>query len=95
MQVLGKQQTNALSLNKEERTKYIPKSKYPPPPMAQLPLLSQGLLIIEASRSHSGKPYFLGLLCMSDRPDAQTSTLQHTALTRDTFMPPARFETKV
>jgi hypothetical protein len=36
--------------------------------MAKKPLGGQGLLIIEASRSHS-----VGLLWMSDQPDADTS----------------------
>jgi hypothetical protein len=51
--------------------------------MAQQPLLGQGLLIIEASRLHSETPQSVVLLWMSDQPDAQTSTLQHTTLTRD------------
>jgi len=40
----------------------------PPPQVAQEPLVGQSLLIIGASQSHS-----LGLLWMSDQPDAQTS----------------------
>jgi hypothetical protein len=46
--------------------------------MVQRPLLGQGLLTIEASRSHS-----VGLLWASDQPVAKTSTWQHTKLTRD------------
>ena len=38
---------------------------------------------LEASRSHSlATPHSVGLLWMSDQPDAETSTWQHTALTR-------------
>ena len=43
-------------------------------PMAQQPLLGQGLLIIEASRSHSDTPHSVGLLWTSDQPDKETST---------------------
>ena len=41
---------------------------------AQQPLVGQGLLIIEASRSHSDTPHSVRLLWMSDQPDAETST---------------------
>jgi len=51
--------------------------------MAQQPLVGQGFLIIEASRSHSGTPHSVGLLWTSDRPVAETSAWQHTSLTRD------------
>jgi hypothetical protein len=44
------------------------------PPMAQQPLTDQGLLIFEASRSHSDAPQSVGLLWTSDQPDAETST---------------------
>jgi hypothetical protein len=43
-------------------------------PMAQQPLLGQGPLIIEASRSHSDTPHSVGLLWTSDQPVAETST---------------------
>jgi hypothetical protein len=43
-------------------------------PMAQQPLVGQGLLIVEALRSHSDTSHSVGLLWMSDQPDAQTST---------------------
>jgi hypothetical protein len=46
----------------------------PPPTMAQQTLVSQGLLIIEASRSYSDTPYSVGLLWTGDQPDAETST---------------------
>jgi hypothetical protein len=38
------------------------------------PSVGQGLLIIVVSRSHSGTPDWVGLLCMSDQPVAETST---------------------
>jgi len=44
--------------------------------MVQQLLVSQGLLIVETSRSHS-----VGLLWTSDQPDAETSTWHHTTLT--------------
>ena len=46
--------------------------------MAQQPLVVQGLLTIEASRSHSDTPHSVGLLCTSDQPVAETSTWQHS-----------------
>jgi hypothetical protein len=51
------------------------------PPMAQQPLVCQGLLI-EASRSYSDTPLSIGLLWTGDHPDAETSTRQRT--TRET-----------
>ena len=55
--------------------------------MAQHPPVDQGLLIVEASRSHSGTPHSVGLLWTSDQPDAQTSTSQHTTLTTNIHGP--------
>jgi len=52
--------------------------------MAQQFLVGQGLLHIEALRSHSDTPHSVGLLWMSDQPDAQTLVWQHTTLTKDT-----------
>jgi hypothetical protein len=46
----------------------------PPSPLAHEALLGQGVLIIEASRSHSDTPHSAGLLWTSDQPDAETST---------------------
>jgi hypothetical protein len=43
----------------------------------------QGLLIIEASPSHSDTLHSVALLWTSDQSDAETSTWQHTTLTRD------------
>ena len=69
---------------------------YPPlPPMVQQPLVVQGLLLIEASRphTHSETQQSVGLLWTSDRPVAETSTLQHTTITKHrTSMPPAGYE---
>ena len=42
--------------------------------MAQQFLVVQGLLLTEASRSHSDAPHSEGFLWMSDVPVAQTST---------------------
>jgi hypothetical protein len=49
--------------------------------MARPPLVSQGLLIVEASRLHPDTPHSVGLLWTSDQPNAETRRL--TALTRD------------
>jgi len=42
--------------------------------VAQQPLVGPVFLIIESSRSHSDTPHSVGLLWMSDQPDAETST---------------------
>jgi hypothetical protein len=42
------------------------------------------------TRTHS-----IGILSTSDRPVAETSTWQHTALTRETPVPPAGFEPEI
>ena len=52
--------------------------------MFRQPLEGLGLPIVEASRSHSDAPHLIGLWT-SDRPDAETSTWQHTAVTRDRY----------
>jgi len=43
-------------------------------PMTQKPLVGQGLVIVDASRSHSDTPHSVGLLWTSYQPDAETST---------------------
>jgi hypothetical protein len=53
------------------------------PPMAQQPLVGQGLLFIKAARSHSDTAQSVRLLWTSDQPDAETCTSQHTTLTTD------------
>ena len=50
--------------------------------MANYPPVGQGLLNIEASRSHSDTPHSVGLLWTSDQPDAENSTRQHTTFTK-------------
>jgi len=74
---------------------YLPKytSSYSPPPMAQQPLVSQGLLIIEALTSHSDTPHSTGLLWRSDQPDAENSTRQNTTLTREEIHDPGGIRT--
>jgi hypothetical protein len=42
--------------------------------MVLQPIVGQGLLITEASRSHSDTTHSVGFLCTSDQPDAETST---------------------
>ena len=42
-------------------------------PMAQQPLVGQGLVIVEASRSHSATLHLVGLLWTSDQPDAENT----------------------
>jgi len=51
--------------------------------MEQQPPVGQGLLIIEASRSHLQTPHSIGLLWTSDQPVAETSIWQHTTLSTD------------
>ena len=57
--------------------------RIPPPPIVQQIPVSQGLLIIEASRSHSDTPHSVELLWTSDQPVAETSTRKHTTLRTD------------
>jgi hypothetical protein len=45
--------------------------------MAPISLVGQGLLVIEASRSHSDTLHSTGLLWASDQSDAETCTWQH------------------
>jgi hypothetical protein len=52
------------------------------------PLLGQGFLIVECSRSHS-----IGLLWTSDQREAETSNWQHTKLTKD-FPTPSGVRTR-
>ena len=46
-------------------------------------LVGQGLHIVENTQLHSYTPHSVGLLWKIDRPDAETSTWQHTTLTTD------------
>jgi hypothetical protein len=52
-------------------------------PIARQPLVGQGVLVMDASRSHSDTPHLVGLLWTSDQPYAKTATWQQTTLTRD------------
>jgi len=45
--------------------------------------MGQNPVTIQAARSHSDTRHSVGLLWTSDQPDAETSTWQHTTLTRD------------
>jgi hypothetical protein len=58
--------------------------------MAVQPLVDQGLLIVEASRSHSNAPQSVGLLWTNDQPDKETATWQQTKLTTDRYPCPQR-----
>ena len=58
-------------------------------PMARQPLVGQGLLTVEASRSHSDIPHSVGLLWTSDQPDAQHSQDRHPCNRRDSPAIPA------
>jgi hypothetical protein len=42
--------------------------------MAQQPLVGQGLLTVEGSKSHSDTPHLAGLLWTRDQSDAEPST---------------------
>jgi hypothetical protein len=46
-------------------------------------LVGQGLLVVEVKRLHSDTPHWAGLLWTSYKPDAETSTCQHTTLKVD------------
>ena len=61
--------------------------------MMQQPRMGQNLLTIQASRSHSDTPQSVTLLWTGDQPVTESSTGQHTSLTRDRPpCPPAGFE---
>jgi hypothetical protein len=53
--------------------------------MAQQPLVGQGFLVIETSRSHSDAPHSVGLIWTRDQPVAETTT--HYTHKRQTSMP--------
>jgi len=61
--------------------------------MSQQYVVDQGLLTIEASRSHSDTPHSVGLLWKSGQPDAETCTWRHTTLTRDRLPRPGGIRT--
>jgi hypothetical protein len=65
-------------------------------PVALQPLIGHGVLIIEAWRSHSDTPLSVGLLCMNDQPDTETSTWQRSTRTTGRYSHiPAAFEPSV
>jgi hypothetical protein len=51
--------------------------------VAPQPPVGHGLLIIEASRSHSDTPHSVGVLWTSDQPDAETS--DYATFTKDRY----------
>jgi len=63
-------------------------------PMAEQPLVGQGLLIIEAPRSHLDPPYSVGLLWTSGQPIAETSALQHKHSQQTDIHTPRRIRTR-
>jgi hypothetical protein len=62
---------------------------------ARQPIVVQGVLIIDVSRLHSDTPHSVGLLWMSDQPDKETFTWQHTHHYKETTIPPRGFEPTV
>ena len=58
--------------------------------MPRKSLVSQSLLIPEASQSHSEASRFVGFLWTSDQPDAETSTWQHPTVARYRYPCPWR-----
>ena len=62
--------------------------------MARQPLVGQGLIIEAHDHTHLETPYSVRLLSTSDQPDTETSTWQHTILTRD-IHDPVGFEPEI
>jgi hypothetical protein len=62
-------------------------------PVAQQPLVGQGLLIIENSRLHSDTPHSVTILRTRDEPDAETSDNAQHSRESDNYLP-AGFEPK-
>jgi hypothetical protein len=60
--------------------------------MRQKPLVGQGLLIFDVSRSHSDRSNRLGLFWTSNRPEAETSTSAHNTYKRQASIPPSGFK---
>jgi hypothetical protein len=58
--------------------------------MVQQSPIGQGLLITQASLSHSDTQHSVGLYWKNDQPDAEGSMQQHTTLTRDKHPCPGR-----
>ena len=66
--------TGAVNLLGKNRWQYRETTALFFSPWRNSPLMGQGLLIVEASQSHSDTPQSVGLLWTSDHPDAETST---------------------
>ena len=81
-----------MGFNSEERRQMIAYvfENTPPPPHGGQPLVGQGLLIIDASRSHADTPYLVGFLRTSDQSEVETST--YDTHNRQTSILPAGFE---
>ena len=62
--------------------------------MVQQPPKGHGILIVEASRSHSDIPQSVGLLWTSDQSDAERDLYltTHNTIKRQISMPPVGFE---
>jgi len=65
--------------------------------MTQHPPVGQGLLVIQASRSHSDTLHSVGLLWTGDQPNTHTLLYFTTHYThkRQTSMPPMGFESTI
>jgi hypothetical protein len=64
--------------------------------MTRQPIVGQGLLIVETSRSYSDTPHSAGLLWTSHQPKAETATYTtHNTYKRQTSMLPAGFEAAI
>ena len=57
-------------------------------PTVQKSPVDHGLLIVEILSSYSDTLHSIGLIWMSDQPDAETYTRQHKTLTRDRYSCP-------
>jgi len=62
--------------------------------MAAQRLVILGPLLLEFSRSHSDTPQLVGLLWMSDQPDAETYISQHVTQDTDIHAPPGGIRTR-
>ena len=59
----------------------------------QQPIVGQGVLITEVSRSHSDTPHSVGILWMSNHPTQRPlPDKTHTPTNKQTSMPPRGFE---
>ena len=61
-------------------------------PAALKPPVGQGFLIFQSSRSHLDTPYSVGLLWMSDQPDAEIYLTTQNSKKRQNSMLPAGYE---